>query len=162
MGENTLALLRHLSSDQSPLPSLTEGYTKPTTVFFAHLGTTFFIYSFRTAKIMYTALLAVSLAYVRLTFVRPQRAKANTFWQEQKKGSIAVVAGMVGTVLVPNLIAVTMRSVLHKPMSWFTSPLAPLGLYGPASLLGSFISSFELSTTAYNLYRCLAITIPRR
>ncbi|PPQ63101.1 hypothetical protein CVT24_005812 [Panaeolus cyanescens] len=141
MGENTLALLRHLSSDKSPLPSLTEGYTKPTTVFFAHLGTSFFIYSFKTAKIMYSALLAISLVFVRLTFVRPAGA-TTTFWQEQKKGSIAVIAGMVGTVLVPNLIAVTMKSVLNKPMSWFTSPLAPLGLYGPASLLGALLSQY--------------------
>jgi hypothetical protein len=31
MGENVLAILRYLSSDASPLPSLTTGYICPTT-----------------------------------------------------------------------------------------------------------------------------------
>src|SRR5258708_4477802 len=34
MGENVLAILRYLSSDASPLPSLTTGYTGPTSLLF--------------------------------------------------------------------------------------------------------------------------------
>ncbi|KDR80962.1 hypothetical protein GALMADRAFT_1358006, partial [Galerina marginata CBS 339.88] len=125
MAENTLALLRHLSSSESPISSLTEGYTRPTTVYFAHVGRTFFMYSFATAKAMYTVLLLASVGL-----------KGNGFWREQGKGAVAVFAGVLGTLAVPNVVAAVMRHVLNKGMSWFKSPLAPLGLFGPAALLG--------------------------
>ncbi|KAF8972707.1 hypothetical protein BDZ97DRAFT_1649998 [Flammula alnicola] len=144
MGENTLALLKYLSSSKSPLPSLTEGYSPPTTVFFAHVGPTFFMYSFNTAKILYTALFIMSFALVRATFVDPAPAlkKGHGFWREQGKGAVAVAASIIGTLLVPNVVAVIMRVVLNKGMSWFRSPLAPIGLYGPAALLGTMISQY--------------------
>lgn len=139
MAENTLALLRHLSSKKSPLPRLTKGYSPPTTVFFAHIGRTFFMYSFATAKILYTALLALSFLLVRITFVNPVPAKGTRgFWQKQGKGLVSVTAGIAGTIIVPNLVAVIMRNVLNKGMSWFKDPSAPIGLYGPATLLGKF------------------------
>lgn len=140
MGENTLALLKHLSSAESRISSLTEGYTRPTTVYFSHLGRSFFVYSFHTAKIMYSALLLASFILIRLTFVDPAPAlkKGNDgFWKEQAKGSIAVVAGVVGTILVPNVVAVVMRDGLKKGMSWFKSPMLPFGLYAPPALLGN-------------------------
>ena len=140
MGENTLALLKHLSSAESRILSLTEGYTRPRTVFFSHLGQTFFVYSFQTAKILYSALLLASFTLIRLAFVDPAPAlkKGNDgFWKEQAKGTFAVVAGIVGALLVPNLVAVVMREVLNKGMSWFRDPLLPLALYAPAALLGN-------------------------
>lgn len=139
MGENTLALLRHLSADGSPLSSLTEGYTPPTTVFFAHVGPTFFIYSFTAAKIMYSVLFLASVILVRWTFVDPAPAlrTGHSFWREQIKGSTAVLAGIVGTIAVPNVVAIIMKFVLKKGMSWFKSPFAPIGLYGPPALLGT-------------------------
>lgn len=142
MGENTLALLLHLSADGSPLSSLTEGYTRPTTVFFAHVGPTFFIYSFTTAKILYSVLLLASLVLVRWTFVDPAPAlkKGHGFWREQIKGSLAVLAGIVGTIALPNVVAIIMKSVLNRGMSWFRSPFAPIGLYGPPALLGTVFS----------------------
>ncbi|KAF4610913.1 hypothetical protein D9613_007233 [Agrocybe pediades] len=144
MGENALALLKHLSSEGSPLPSLTEGYSRPTTVFFAHVGPTFFIYSFTTAKIIYISLLVASFILVRYAFIDPAPAlkSGHGFWREQGKGAIAVVAGIVGTILVPNIVAIIMRNVLNKGMSWFKSPLAPIGLYGPAAILGCLISQY--------------------
>jgi hypothetical protein len=139
MGENTLALLKYLSSKKSPVAGLTNGYTKPTTVFFAHVGPTFFIYSFTTAKIIYGLLFAFSLLLVRITFVDPAPAlrKGHGFWREQRKGAVAVLAGMAGTMIVPNVVALIMREVLNKGMSWFRNELAPIGLYGPAALLGA-------------------------
>jgi hypothetical protein len=147
MGENALALIRYLSSSDSPVAKLTEGYSRPSTVFYAHVGPTFFMYSFSTAKIMYSALLIASFVLVRLTFVDPAPAlkAGHGFWREQGKGAIAVTAGVAGTLLLPNIVAVVMRSVLNKGMSWFKDPLAPIGLYGPAALLGmSKITSFCL------------------
>ncbi|KAF8624137.1 hypothetical protein AX17_007200 [Amanita inopinata Kibby_2008] len=64
MAENTLALLQYLSSRDSPLPTLTEGYIPPSTVFFSHIGV-FIMYSFSTAKVMYSALLLASVMLVR-------------------------------------------------------------------------------------------------
>ncbi|KAF8885097.1 hypothetical protein CPB84DRAFT_1816896 [Gymnopilus junonius] len=127
MGENTLALLKHLSSSESRISSLTEGYSRPTTVYFSHLGQTFFIYSFQTAKVLYSALLIASFALGN-----------DGFWKEQAKGAAAVVSGTVGTLLVPNVVAIIMRSALNKGMSWFKSPMLPLGLYAPAALLGRY------------------------
>lgn len=150
MGENTLALLKYLSSKKSPIAGLTNGYTKPTTVFFAHVGPSFFKYSFTTAKIMYGLLFAFSLLLVRITFVDPAPAlkRGHGFWHEQRKGVVAVFAGMAGTMIAPNLIALIMREVLNKGMSWFKNELAPIGLYGPAALLGSFAipTSFRAMT----------------
>lgn len=142
MAENTLALLRHLSSKKSPLPRLTKGYAPPTTVFFAHVGTSFFMYSFATAKILYTTLFAFSLILVRITFVHPTPVAKRIpgFWREQGRGLGAVTAGTVGTLVMPNIVALIMRVILNKGMSWFKNPLAPIGLYGPAALLGNYLS----------------------
>ena len=73
MGENALALLHHLSSPASLLPSLITGYTPPTTVFFSSLGY-FVSYSYRTAKIIYVLLLAASIVLVRVIYVEPAPA----------------------------------------------------------------------------------------
>lgn len=90
---------------------------------------------------MYGLLFAFSLFLVRITFMDPAPAlkKGHGFWREQRKGAVAVFAGMAGTMIVPNVIALIMREVLNKGMSWFRNELAPIGLYGPAALLGLFI-----------------------
>ena len=103
------------------------------------------MYSFATAKVMYILLFVVSFALVRFTYVDPAPALkkvGNGFWREQIKGGVAVVFGAIVALLVPNLVAVAMRYVLNKGMSWFSSPLAPLGLYGPAAVLGMMICLF--------------------
>ncbi|KJA25691.1 hypothetical protein HYPSUDRAFT_37128 [Hypholoma sublateritium FD-334 SS-4] len=152
MAENTLALLRHLSSKKSPLPRLTKGYAPPTTVFFAHVGTSFFMYSFATAKILYTTLFAFSLVLVRISFVHPTPVAKRLpgFWREQGRGLVAVTAGTIGTLVVPNIVALIMRVVLNKGMSWFKNPLAPIGLYGPAALLGAMISQYLIGEVDEN------------
>lgn len=144
MGENVLALIRHLTSSDSPIPSLTTGYTAPTTVFFSHIFRSFFTYSYTTAKVMYTALFVSSFLLVWVTFVDPAPALKKSgfvFWREQIKGCFAVIAGMLGTLLIPNVTAFVMRDVLDKAMSWFTSPLAAIAFYGPTALLGMSIIS---------------------
>lgn len=167
MGENVLTLMRFLSSAKSPLPTLTDGYTRPSTVFFTHIGGLFFIYSFATAKVMYTLLFLASFALVRATYVDPAPALKKVgdgFWREQIKGGIAVVFGAIGTLLVPNLVAVVMKYVLNKGMSWFASPLAPLWLYGPAAILGAMINYLEIVNHFNQCHppRCLGFSIPCR
>ena len=100
------------------------------------------MYSFATAKVMYTLLFLASFALVRFTYVDPAPALKKVgdgFWREQIKGGVAVVFGAIGALSIPNLVAVVMRHVLNKGMSWFTNPLAPLGLYGPAAVLGMMV-----------------------
>jgi hypothetical protein len=137
MGENALALLLHLSSPASPLPSLTSGYTPPTTVFFSNLGY-FVSYSYRTAKILYILLLVASIVLVRVIYVEPAPAlrKGKGIWREQARGCVAVVSGAVGAIAGANLVALVMVNVLGKGMSWFSSEMSTLGLYGPAALAG--------------------------
>ncbi|RDB27664.1 putative endoplasmic reticulum metallopeptidase 1 [Hypsizygus marmoreus] len=140
MAENTLELLRYLSSPGSAIPTLTT-YKRPTTVFFSYLGY-FFIYSFTTAKILYTVLLLASITLVGFTYVKPAAALRNGrgVWRAQVKGVAAIVAGTVGSFVVPNVVALIMRYGLGKGMSWFASEYSAIALYGPASLLGALLS----------------------
>lgn len=139
MAENTLALLKFLSSEDSPLPNLTAGYTRPTTVYFTLFGT-FYMYSFKTAKIMYSALFLASLFFVRIS--------SQGGWTEWTKGLVAVMAAVAGTVIMPNVVALAMSKGLNKGMSWFTSPFAPLVLYGPPTLLGALLSQYLVGPTS--------------
>jgi hypothetical protein len=159
MGENALALLLHLSSPSSPLPSLTKGYAPPTTVFISNLGT-FISYSYRTAKILYTLLFLASLLLVRAIYVEPAPAlrKGKGVWREQVRGCVAVVAGVGGAVVGANLVAVVMVKVLGKGMSWFSNELSTMVLYGPAALAGS---SPSLPPTHLHITHC-SLTTHRR
>ncbi|TCD68032.1 hypothetical protein EIP91_011643 [Steccherinum ochraceum] len=138
MAENTLALLQYLSSAESPLPTLTSGYTKPTTVFF-YVFHYFFIYSFSTAKIMYAALLIASVAFVRVSFVQPAPAlrKGAGVIAQNLKGLSAHLLGLVGAVLGANAVAFIMSTVLNRSLSWFSVELSCLLLYG--ALLSQFL-----------------------
>jgi hypothetical protein len=134
MAENVLSLIRDLTSSNSPLPSLTTGYTKPTTVFFSHLYKSFFKYSFSTAKIMYSALLILCVIFVRVSH---SHSGFGRFWTELLRGCLAVLVGVIGALLVPNVVAIMMMK-MDKAMSWYAKPLAPVVLYGPAGLFGLF------------------------
>lgn len=141
MAENTLALLQYLSSSESPLPSLTAGYSRPTTVYFQTFSR-FWVYSFKTALTLYSLLFAASLVLVKATFVSPAPAlkQAPGIIGDNFRGIVAVGSGMVGSLVGVNVVAHIMRSVLHKPLSWFSVELSCLALYGPAALAGAFIS----------------------
>ncbi|KZT10195.1 uncharacterized protein LAESUDRAFT_756379 [Laetiporus sulphureus 93-53] len=141
MGENVLGLLLHLSSFESPLPMLTEGYTRPSTVFFQYLGT-FVVYSFRTASILYIALFGASLVAARMLYSDPFPAlkKGTGIFREHFKGATAVIAAVVGAFAGANVAAVIMAKVLGKGMSWFSSERACMVLYGPAAFSGALAS----------------------
>ena len=137
MAENTLALLQYLSSPESPLPSLTAGYSKPSTVYFQSFSR-FFVYSFQTAQILYTILLVASLALVKYTFVPPAPAlkQGRGIIADNVAGIVVVAGAVLGAVVGVNFVAFVMCSVLHRPLSWFTQELSCLALYGPAALAG--------------------------
>lgn len=134
MAENALALLQFLSSDQSPLPTLTAGYARPSTVYFTLFGR-FYMYSFKTARIMYLALFVVSLTFVRISTAQKEKASL-------VRGLVAVMASTFGTVIMPNLVALIMSKGLNKGMSWFSNPFSPIALYAPPALLGALLSQY--------------------
>lgn len=132
MAENTLALIRYLSSSVSPLPKLqNHKKSKPQTVFYSHLGL-FIVYSFTQARLIYGALLILACAYI---FLWDPRRTAGL--RGHTKGALAIFAGLFGALLVPNLVALVMRYGLDKGLSWFKDTYAVLALYGPAALLGA-------------------------
>lgn len=137
MADNTLALLKYLASAESPLPTLTSGYTKPTTVFF-YVFHYFFIYSFSTAKVMYALLLVASVVFVKVSFVQPAPAlrKGAGVISQNLKGLAAHLLGLLGAVIGANVVAFIMSTVLNRGLSWFSVELSCLVLYGPAAVTG--------------------------
>ena len=137
MAENTLALLQYLSSDGSPLPSLTSGYSKPNTVFYQVLSH-FVVYSFKTAIILYVALLSTSILFVTLRFsdwtAGPRQG--NGIISEHLKGVAIITCSFLGAVIGANVLAFVMATVLNKPLSWFSVELSCALLYGPPALAG--------------------------
>ncbi|KAF7370093.1 Peptide hydrolase [Mycena sanguinolenta] len=136
MGENTLALIKHLTAEGSAIPKLAQSEHKPMRVVFFGLMSHFFMYRFSTAKVLYGALLAGSLLLTR------------PVWQGQRRGVLAVMGGLLGSLLTPNIVALLMDRVLGKGMSWFAGGhFAALGLYAPATLLGGLASQLFVPTT---------------
>ncbi|KAH9928451.1 uncharacterized protein BXZ73DRAFT_48526 [Epithele typhae] len=142
MAENTLALLHHLTSSESPLPELASaGYSKPQTVFFQYFGM-FLVYSFTTAKIMYATSFILALIATRVTYVDPSPAlkKGTSFVGEQARGFLVVTGSFVGAAVGANVVAFLMDTVLGRSLSWFSSIFACIFLYGPAALTGALAS----------------------
>lgn len=68
MAENTLEILKYLTSTASPLASLkSSGFHKPSTTFFSLLGSFFFQYSSRTAVIMHAVLAGIAVLTLGLS-----------------------------------------------------------------------------------------------
>lgn len=153
MGENVLAILRYLSSDASPLPSLKAGYTRPTTVFFSDFGL-FIQYQFTTARLMYGTLFALSLSlawFIYCERVPGSRSgsksltTAGGFCKAHWNSIRAHLIAFGGALICANGLAAIMHRVLGRNMSWFASEHSALLLYGPAALTGSSIPVFSPS-----------------
>ncbi|KAI0794351.1 hypothetical protein C8Q74DRAFT_1365816 [Fomes fomentarius] len=142
MAENTLALLRHLTSSESPLPELASaGYSAPRTVFFQFFEQ-FLIYSYSTAKIMYSATFLLALVVARVTYVDPAPAlkRGPGFVGEHIRGVVAVASAFIGATIGVNVVAFLMGKVFDRSLSWFSSVFACTFLYGPAALAGGLAS----------------------
>ncbi|KAI8985766.1 hypothetical protein BD414DRAFT_462425 [Trametes punicea] len=141
MADNVLTLLLHLTSDESPLPELATGYSRPQTVFYEHFGL-FLVYSFTTAKLLYFIFFVVALVVARMTYVDPAPAlkKCTSFIGDLLQGLGAVSAAFIGAVVGANLVAFLMAKVLGKSLSWFSSVFSCIALYGPAALSGALAS----------------------
>ncbi|KAG1897160.1 uncharacterized protein F5891DRAFT_1050672 [Suillus fuscotomentosus] len=138
MAENTFALIEHLTSPASPLPGLASGYGRPRTVFFTYLGV-FFVYSFRTAKVLYSLLFIASCVLVRSASGPSARGVT------MAKALFSVVLGGLGALVGANAVAFMMQQVLGRGMSWFKGEFEPLILYGPAAMCGALITQLSLA-----------------
>ncbi|CAE6479620.1 unnamed protein product [Rhizoctonia solani] len=133
MAENTLALLSHLSSSASPLPTL-QSYTPPATAYFSLLSRYFFSYHFSTAQQLYTATFLLSLPLFRFSRLHAQSI-------------VGVPISLVFGLASANLAAVIMSS-LGQGMKWFTNERYCLILYSPAALLGALTFQVFLNSRA--------------
>jgi hypothetical protein len=136
MAENSLALLKFLSSDESPLPYLVHGATPPSTVYFSYLG--FFIkYSARAAIWIYSSIALGALVLTRLMFtnLKPALRKDDNLILTQLGGLGASFAALLGALVGANIVAAVMRCVGHG-MSWFSNEFSCLALYAPPALAG--------------------------
>jgi hypothetical protein len=129
MAENTFALIKYLTSPASPLPGLASGYASPRTIFFAYLGL-FFVYSFRTAEVLYSLLFIASCVLIKT-------AGGTTTKNTMVKAMSAVTVGALGALIGANAVAFVMQRVLGRGMSWFKGEFEPLLLYGPAAMCGT-------------------------
>ncbi|KAF7291994.1 Peptide hydrolase [Mycena indigotica] len=149
MGENTLALVKHLSANGSPIPNLSGSahHNQKIHLVFLSVLEHFFMYRFSTAKVMYGILLVSVFLWTRPIL-------GDKKWQA---GARAVPTGLLGAIIVPNLVALFMSKILGKGMSWFAAEVfGVLGLYAPAALLGGLASQLLLPRSAVDEKSALA------
>ena len=158
MADNTLALLKFLSSKESTLPLLHGRIPGqiPSSVYFSIVGKIFFLYSATTAEAMSLILLLMSAVLARITLPLGVGVTDVVF-----KGFYAIVSAVVGAVVGANLVALCMDQVLHRALSWFSNEAAPLLLFGPPALAGelSHLSGLFKAESLLQT-RCSDITIP--
>lgn len=139
MGENTMALLKHLTSSSTDLTNI-----KPAsnTVFFSGLGGLIFIMYSKTAALrIYTTLSIIALT------IASRNIKSQHYWV-YLLGFLAVIGSLLGFLIASNLVAFITSIVLDKPLSWFRHECFPLLLFGPPSLAGGLIVQYLFSTLA--------------
>jgi len=127
MGENTMALLKHLTSSAADLTHI-----KPAsnTVFFSGLGGMIFImYSKTTALRVYTSLSVAAMTMVTRN-VKSQHYSIYLF------GFLAAIGSLLGFLIGSNVVAFIISIVLEKPLSWYRCESFPILLFGPPSLAG--------------------------
>lgn len=135
MAENLMALLQYLTSSASPLPRMQE-YTPPQTTYFAFLGRYFLMWKFRTAGRLYNTFLGISIVFI--VALSPSRR-----FGLHLASFLSMVGSLFGAIVAVNIVALIMKHVLHKGMTWFAVEWYALALYGAPALLGT---SVDVST----------------
>ena len=79
---------------------------------------------------------------VHLVYHRKLTRKPCTRTRAVLRGTFAVLSSLLGTLLVPNLIALVLDKLLGKGMSWFSNEYSVIALFAPAALLGEFPPPF--------------------
>jgi len=133
MGENVLALLEYLSSQDSPIPRL-KSYTRPQTTYVSFGGRYFLMWSSKTAERMYNGLLIVS------AFTLYGLAPSGLGLRIHLVAAFGVFGGLFGAIVAANVAALVMTRVLNMGMSWFAVEWYALVLYGVPALTGASFS----------------------
>lgn len=110
MGENTLALLSHLTSATADLSNMTYSVS---TVFFSGLGgRLFFMYSKTAALRAYASMGAILAALIGRSIPRSQT-------RLYVMAALAAPASLLAGLVSANALAFFLDAVLRKPMSWY-------------------------------------------
>ncbi|KAA1066931.1 hypothetical protein PGTUg99_015865 [Puccinia graminis f. sp. tritici] len=136
MGENTVALLKHLTSPSANLTSI-----KPasTTVFFSGLGGLIFImYSKTTALRVYTALSVAAITILSRN-IKSRHYSIYFF------AFLAAIGSLLGFIIGSNLVAFIISIMLEKPLSWYRYESFPILLFGPPALAGGLTVQYLFS-----------------
>lgn len=89
------------------------------------------MYSSRTADALYLGLLTGSVGVVMLG-----TGASSISGPSYGKPALAVILAFFGSLIGSNTVALLMKFVLGKPMSWFRSEYSTVVLYGPPAVLG--------------------------
>ncbi|KAF9435488.1 hypothetical protein BGZ76_006188 [Entomortierella beljakovae] len=131
MGENALALVKHLGNEASLTTELGGMFEKTSeVVFFDILGVFFVAYSLKSAEIAHTVIFALALISLSIGASKPTI-----------KSVVSVLISAIGAIVAPNFIALFLVAI-GKPMQWFTSEWLPLVIFGPSSVVGMFIVQY--------------------
>jgi MFS family permease len=144
MGENTMALLKHLTSSAADLTHI-----KPasTTVFFSGLGGLIFImYSKTKALRVYTSLFVAGMTLI----TRNVKSKHYSIYFF---GFLAAIGSLLGFVIGSNVVAFIMSIVLGKPLSWYRYESFPILLFGPPALAGGLSVQYLFSKLTHKSNR---------
>jgi hypothetical protein len=145
MAENTLSLIRTLSSPDSPLPNMKDGFTPPTSVYFSFMGA-FVRYPASLGTWMYLGLTGLSIfGATRLPDPAPALV-GNSFNRKFTmigRGAIGSFASFLFAIVGANVVAALMV-FLGKPLSWFSRAWLPIPLYAPPALAGALAARIVL------------------
>ncbi|WAR57984.1 hypothetical protein PtB15_5B214 [Puccinia triticina] len=140
MGENTVALLRHLTSASA---NLTDIKPASTTVFFSGLGGLIFImYSKTTALRLYATLSVAAITLVT-------RNIKSRHYSLYFLAFLATVGSLLGFIIGANLFAFIISVVLDKPLTWYRYESFPILLFGPPALGGGLLVQYLFSRFAH-------------
>lgn len=110
MGENTLALLAHLTSPSADISNIKHSMS---TVFFsAWGGRLFFLYSKSTALRAYASMSAILVALIARSVPRHSG-------RQYAMAALAAPASLVAGLISANAVALFLDVVVGKPMSWY-------------------------------------------
>ncbi|KAG0006194.1 hypothetical protein BGZ65_009076 [Modicella reniformis] len=127
MGENTLALVKHLG-DEVDLTGKLEKTSE--VVYFDVLGFFFVVYSLSTAIKLH---LAIGVLGVIVLFVGASRPSIRSV--------VSIFLSFVAAMTAPNLVAFLLVSA-GKSMVWFTHEWLPLAIFGPTSTAAMFLVQY--------------------
>lgn len=132
MGENLLALLRHLCSDSSP--PLTAIEPIRSTVYFSILGRIFISYPADKGTLFYATHLIVFVSYLL-------RFEKRSQWRSRMYALAGVPLSFLAAILSTNFVALLM-TLAKKTLSWYRYEFFSVVLFGPPAVFGMLTTQY--------------------